>query len=428
MAMSISTNTDLVQAPIKNVQTGTLAKVAAEARAPKAAEGVQATPPPVRPRTSADLMRGVRNAADEVGRLQVVDQAINNVAKSLDRMHTLATQSANENYAGDRTVANLEFKKLLTGIDHQAQAVGLDSGGRFAAAVGVAMGNAVTHQPTDARANANAVTVDLSADVMDTRGLGLKPDNVLATRANGTSMAAASATGLGEKAEPFRFIGLSASGAVAERQVLSLSAPDATGKVQSLSVTLDMSNATQAGQAANTINQALLPHPVLKDVVAVPQQDARGRDGIRFLGAMENFTVEAGTATSVSSFGPVGLHNATKDAVAAQGVAVASARLGTPDISTATNAQRALGLLGGAAERLARSQSSVEKAQNQLGYALALARSDLDKASTGPQIRDSAVALESAQRTRLQLLLPDGAARNTQANSSAESVLALLRS
>ena len=51
----------------------------------------------------------------------------------LDRLRTLATQSSSATFSDDgRKVANSEFQSLLTEIDRQSQAIGLDTGGQFA--------------------------------------------------------------------------------------------------------------------------------------------------------------------------------------------------------------------------------------------------------------------------------------------------------
>src|ERR1700754_4710905 len=42
----------------------------------------------------AELSQGVRNANDGISTLQIVDGGLNNISKTLDRLKTLATQSA----------------------------------------------------------------------------------------------------------------------------------------------------------------------------------------------------------------------------------------------------------------------------------------------------------------------------------------------
>ena len=88
----------------------------------------------------AELSQGVRNANDGVAQLQIMDGGIGNISKMLDRLKTLATQSASSTFTGDRTVLNKEYQTLVGEIDRQAQGVGLSSGGRFATSLGVFIG------------------------------------------------------------------------------------------------------------------------------------------------------------------------------------------------------------------------------------------------------------------------------------------------
>ena len=83
---------------------------------------------------TAELTQGVRNANDGVSQLQIMDGGMNNIGKMLDRLKTLATQSASATFTGDRTVLNKEYQTLVGEIDRQAQGIGLSSGGHFARA------------------------------------------------------------------------------------------------------------------------------------------------------------------------------------------------------------------------------------------------------------------------------------------------------
>lgn len=75
-----------------------------------------------------ELVQGVRNANDGLSTLQIIDGGLNNISKILDRLKTLATQSASATFSGSRSTLNEEFQDLLTEIDRQAANVGLGSG------------------------------------------------------------------------------------------------------------------------------------------------------------------------------------------------------------------------------------------------------------------------------------------------------------
>src|SRR5205807_8263260 len=80
---------------------------------------------------TAELTQGVRNANDAVSTLQIIDGGVTNISKMMDRMKTLATQSASAGFTGNRTVLNNEYQQLMGEIDRQAANVGLSAGGRF---------------------------------------------------------------------------------------------------------------------------------------------------------------------------------------------------------------------------------------------------------------------------------------------------------
>src|SRR5689334_15610438 len=78
---------------------------------------------------TAELTQGVRNANDGISQLQIMDGGMNNIGKMLDRLKTLATQSASSTFTGDRGALNSEYQTLVSEIDRQAQGVGLGTGG-----------------------------------------------------------------------------------------------------------------------------------------------------------------------------------------------------------------------------------------------------------------------------------------------------------
>src|SRR6266700_1694526 len=61
----------------------------------------------------AELTQGVRNANDANSVLQAIDGGLNNISQILDRLRTLATESATGTFSGDRNVLNNEYQSLL---------------------------------------------------------------------------------------------------------------------------------------------------------------------------------------------------------------------------------------------------------------------------------------------------------------------------
>jgi flagellin len=137
----------------------------------------------------AELTQGVRNANDGLSTLQIIDGGLNNIAKILDRLKTLATESATETLVGgDTTRATLqaEFSTLLLEIDRQAGNVGLGAGASgtdpealYKTAIGVYIGGG-------SDAAASVVTVDLSAAGVDSTTLAINASTV-ATLAGATA-------------------------------------------------------------------------------------------------------------------------------------------------------------------------------------------------------------------------------------------------
>jgi flagellin len=79
----------------------------------------------------AVLTQGLRNAGDGLSTLQIQDGALNNIAQLLDRMSTLATQSASASSTVDRSILNAEFQDVITEIAREASVAGLENAQGF---------------------------------------------------------------------------------------------------------------------------------------------------------------------------------------------------------------------------------------------------------------------------------------------------------
>jgi flagellin len=121
----------------------------------------------------AVLSQGIRNANDGLATLQTIDGGITNIGKLLDRARTLATQSASGTFNGSRSVLDSEFTSLMTEIDRQAQAIGLNQNGLFAKSLSVFIGGGRASGGVTAIDN-GAVSVDLTTSTVDAQSLGLK--------------------------------------------------------------------------------------------------------------------------------------------------------------------------------------------------------------------------------------------------------------
>jgi len=79
----------------------------------------------------AVLGQGIRNAGDGLSTLQIQDSALNNISTLLDRLSTLATQSASIAFTGSRAVLDSEFQAVLGEINREAAVAGLDTAQQF---------------------------------------------------------------------------------------------------------------------------------------------------------------------------------------------------------------------------------------------------------------------------------------------------------
>jgi flagellin len=121
----------------------------------------------------AELNQGVLNANNGAATLQIVDGGLSNISTMLDRLDTLATESASSTFTGNRNTVNTEYQSLISEINRQADNIQLNSGGTNNAVLSVLIGGATK------AAGANAeVSVDLSGQAVDSSSLGLAGTSV----------------------------------------------------------------------------------------------------------------------------------------------------------------------------------------------------------------------------------------------------------
>src|SRR5579864_8931102 len=117
----------------------------------------------------AELTQGVRNANDGISTLQIIDGGLNNISTMLDRMKTLATQSASGTFTGNRGTLDQEYQQLVGEITRQATDVGLVTGGSNSQNMSVYIGGG----PAGGALSFSQVAVNLGGQTVDATGLGL---------------------------------------------------------------------------------------------------------------------------------------------------------------------------------------------------------------------------------------------------------------
>ena len=278
---------------------------------------------------TAELTQGVRNANDGVSTLQIIDGGMNNVSKMLDRLRTLATQSASDTFTGDRTVLNSEFQSLLSEIDRQAQSIGLDTNGQFAKSLSVFVGGGKAAGTGALSTSNGTVSVDLSKSSVDTRSLGLKGLQVVAGTAD---LGAGSATHTVAQIladsdnttstpgfSDFYFSGAGFSDASKVKVSVNTSGVTDITTLASAINSAIQSAGNGASQAATAFKNA--------GIVASVHTDSLGGQQLAFTSASSAFQVEAGDKMANAFLG--NLSGTTGTAVATTTAGAATAATGT---------------------------------------------------------------------------------------------------
>lgn len=190
----------------------------------------------------SELTQGVHNANDGVSQLQIIDGGLSNISTILDRMKTLATQSASGTFTGDRNTLNNEYQSLSKEITRQATNVNLNSGGSLNTNLNIYIGGA------SSTTNAN-VSINLSgkANAVDATSLNLSSTSLVG---GGTSFSGASTSSLSDPNARFLTAG---------SEAFTLSYVDSTGTAQTSSaLTINSQSGGYTGAAfVQSLNQAI---------------------------------------------------------------------------------------------------------------------------------------------------------------------------
>lgn len=193
----------------------------------------------------AELTQGVSNASTGIAQLQIVDGGLSNISTILDRMKTLATESASGTFTGNRNTLDNEYQGLISEITRQSANINLNSGGSFNSVLNVYIGGAST------QANAS-VSIDLSgtSNAVDAVSLGLSSTSV---QGGGTSFTGTPATNLND---PNALFNKGTSGSDGEK--FTVSYVDSSGAVTNTTVTVDAAtNGISGAQFVSDLNAQL---------------------------------------------------------------------------------------------------------------------------------------------------------------------------
>lgn len=187
----------------------------------------------------AELNQGVNNANDGVAQLQIADGGLTNISNILDRLKTLATESASNTFTGDRTTLNNEYQSLLSEINRQASNIGLVTNGSMNKQLQVYIGGG------SSQANAQ-VNVDLSGmkNTVDAAGLNVGTTSI---SQGGVTLNGDTITTLNNP----NYMVLTGN-AAGSGETLAISYIDSAGATQTLNASV-----TSTGTAGISVSQAL---------------------------------------------------------------------------------------------------------------------------------------------------------------------------
>jgi len=429
----------------------------------------------------AELNQGVLNANDGISALQIVDGGLTNISQMLDRLKTLATQSASDTFSGDRGTLNNEYQTLLGEIDRQANNIGLGTGGtggRYSTNIGVYIGGS-----DGVQANA-MVNVNLAGAQVDSAGLGIASTNILGGAgvnfgaADSNNLNALSGTILaGNATQQFTVrtatgqtnvtitgttTGLSAEDVVNQfNQQLNgtgVAAEIGTdGTLQFFGDQTAFSVDAGAGFGADAITSAAVNDVTNSNLytstqtVGVPANGDTAVFNVNGNTITVNFaasdTNAAGVAEKINAaMNPYGIQavvdstgtkvslqsttaftvTGSANEISAPGAAAApTAPAGTSEIA---NANAALVAVSSAVTNLGLVQGKVGTGENQLQYAVDLANSQISSFSAAEsRIRDADVAADASNLTQAQVLQQSSIAALAQANQEPQALLTLIK-
>jgi flagellin len=427
----------------------------------------------------AQLTQGVINGNSGVSTLQIADGGLSNIGTILDRLQTLATESASTTFSGDRNNINVEYQQLLGEISQQATNIGLNSGGTYNVVNNVYIGGGSDNTNSQ-------VTVDLSGtqNAVDATSLGLANTTVGAGGAeltgNTVRLDAPGATFLSGATQTFTFNLVSnnsattftatvdgTSGALTESQVLSslnsqLSPYGITAQVGSdgqiqfgggtpFTVSTTTADAVDpiATDAATATNVGIYNLAGAATYTAKTQtltfQNGEGTATVALTASNSLGSAIAAINAQTSSLGIYAVENAagtgisiqsannfTASTTAASGVFTAtgaqSVTAPSDAASTTGNALAAVTAIAAALSQLGAVQARVGAGENKLQYAVDLANSQITNFSSAEsQIRDADVATEAANLSKAQVLEQASVAAMAQANATPQAILKLLQ-
>ena len=418
---------------------------------------------------TAELTQGVLNANNGIAQLQIIDGGLSNISQMLDRLNTLATESASQTFTGDRGTLNMEYQALLSEINRQADNIGLGANNTAnIKQLGVYIGGG-----QDANTN-SSVTVNLTGAGVDATSLGLSQTSVLTNAAVQVGSVVASPVLAGDHAT----FNIATAAGVQTITINGQAGDTLQGQLNELNAQLQsmgiQASLNQAGklqfQSANAFSVTAVA-TTANNLVNQAAADTASNNGLNHLiiasngGGGSHVDITVGNTTiNVAVNNPGALVQADvtdiNNALKAQGITSVTAVLdqtaantislqGSANFSATTdfaaagtfaaatnstaaavggNPNVAINAIAAALQSLGTTQGKVGAGENTLNYAINLAQSQITNFSSAQaQIRDADVAAEAANLTKAQVLQQSSVAAMAQANSAPQALLKLFQ-
>jgi flagellin len=322
----------------------------------------------------AQITQGVANGNNGTAQLQIMDGGMSNISQILDRLQTLAAQSASSSFTGSRSDLNAEFQSDITELNRQAQAIGLNTGGTFAQTMDVYLGGGGGANAGAVSQNAQ-VTVDLSKSTVDAHSLGLAGMGmqVVAGTADISSNSsthsaydivtnASNLTGLSNHTTFYLSgPGFSDGGKVA----LSV---DLNGVSDTTTLVTAINNAinTAVANTSNTLSASAAAALKTAGIAASVNTDATGAQELAFSSNTTAFQVEAGDQMANALMGNL----STNPTTAAQGLPIATTVTGAATAAPGAFAYNGVTVQISGAGLASPQTITFTSAQNTMGTAL----------------------------------------------------------
>jgi flagellin len=411
----------------------------------------------------AELTQGVLNGNQGVNTLQIIDGGLSNISTMLNRMQTLATESATTTFTGNRATLNNEYQTLVGEINREASNIGLSSTN-----AGNATNLSVFIGGGESSTKGSQVQVDLANGIVDSNGLGLSGTSVTGTAVTvGTAAAAVIGAGATETFTVNTASGASTFAVTGQlNDTVTKQMAELNEQLSTVGITASLDNTGTlafSSPAAFSVTAAATAGTGLSGGITTPAVNSALNNQLLTYASADtgvNWNVTEGTTTAKLS-----LTTGSTDSqalaqintqLAAQGITdVVAVQSGTGNFdlqgtgtflatvgtgaSTVPNAAMTVGTGNGGAEAainavtnavqlLGQVQGTVGAGENDLNYAIGLANSQITNFSaTESSIRDANVATEAANLTKAQVLEQASVAAMAQANSAPQAILTLLK-